>query len=91
VYLEEAELADYGSNPALLKQLSALTGGRFAPSPRQIFEHPGRSVPRTWRLWPALLTLALLLNLVELVMRKGPGVAESLRGSRPHQRETIAA
>jgi len=91
VYLEEPELADYGSNPELLRQLSLLTGGRFQPSPRQIFERPGRRVPITWQLWPALLTLALVLNLAELVMRKAPGVTEALLRSRRRQPETMAA
>jgi hypothetical protein len=30
-------------------------------------------------LWPGLLALALLLNLVELFLRKWPGLLETLR------------
>jgi hypothetical protein len=30
-------------------------------------------------LWPGLLALAILLNLIELVMRKWPSVLETLR------------
>ena len=35
------------------------------------------------RLWPGLLALALILNLIELAMRKWRGIVESFRGSRP--------
>jgi hypothetical protein len=34
-------------------------------------------------LWPALLVLALLLNLVELVLRKWRGLAEALHIRTP--------
>ena len=34
------------------------------------------------RLWPGLLAFALLLNLIELVMRKWRGILESFRGPR---------
>jgi hypothetical protein len=34
------------------------------------------------RFWPGLVALALLLNLVELLLRKGPGILAGLRGWR---------
>jgi len=34
------------------------------------------------RLWPGLLAIALLLNLIELAMRKWRGIIESIRGIR---------
>jgi Ca-activated chloride channel homolog len=74
LYRPEAELADYGSNQALLKQVSEFTGGRFQPDPKAAFNAGGRSIASTMQLWPGFLVVAILLNLVELVMRKWKGV-----------------
>jgi Ca-activated chloride channel homolog len=82
VYRQEQELTEYGSNEQLLKQVSAFTGGRFNPTPRQVFDPGGRTVASTLRLWPGLLVAALLLNLIELVLRKWRGLAASFRGKR---------
>ena len=76
LYRQEDEMADFGANPFLLKQVSAVTGGRFEPDPARVFDAAGRSVPATQELWPGLLALAVLLNLVELFMRKGKGMLE---------------
>ncbi len=92
VYRQEKELTEYGSNERLLRQISQFTGGHFNPSPRQVFDAGGRTVASTLRLWPALLVLALLLNLAELILRKWRGLAETLRGhpaARPQA--TVAA
>ena len=70
-YREERELHDYGSNPFLLRQVSDFTGGRFNPAPAQVFDPAGRAVMATLQLWPGLLGLAIMLNLAELVLRKG--------------------
>jgi hypothetical protein len=69
-YRQELEFADYGNNEALLRQIAGFTGGRYNPAPSQVFDAQGRSVPATTRLWPGLLGLAVLLNLLELVVRK---------------------
>ena len=69
-YRQEVELADYGNNEQLLRQMTGFTGGRYNPSPKQVFDPQGRSVPSTTRLWPGLLGLAVVLNLLELVIRK---------------------
>ena len=74
LYRPEAELDDYGSNVALLKQVSDFTGGRFEPSPTAVFDPGRRQIPSTVSLWPGLLGLAILLNLTELVLRKWKGV-----------------
>src|SRR5579885_668579 len=68
LYRPEAELDDYGSNAALLKQVAEFTGGRFQPDPRTVFEPGRRSIPATMQLWPGLLALAVALSLTELVM-----------------------
>jgi hypothetical protein len=78
-YREEEELADYGSNPELLKRISRFTGGRFEPTARQVFDSGGRSIASTMSLWPGLLALAVLLNLAELVNRKWKGILEFFR------------
>jgi len=74
LYRPEAELADYGSNEALLKQVAEYTGGRFQPDPSAVFSGGGKSISSSLRLWPGLLGLAVLLSLAELVMRKWKGV-----------------
>ena len=43
LYRPEAELADYGSNEALLKQVAEFTGGRFQPDPKDVFEPGSRT------------------------------------------------
>jgi Mg-chelatase subunit ChlD len=74
LYRPEAELGDYGSNEALLKQVAEFTGGRFQPDPKNVFEPGRRSVESSMQLWPGLLALALAMSLAELVMRKWKGM-----------------
>jgi Ca-activated chloride channel family protein len=70
LYLPEAELTSYGADTGLLRQISAYTGGRFNPEPKQVFDPGSRSLPSSLRLWPALLILAIVLNLAELAWRR---------------------
>jgi Ca-activated chloride channel homolog len=79
LYREEQELRQYGSNQALLRRVAAYTGGRFAPSPNQVFDAAGRAIPSTMSLWPGLLGLAIALNLAELIIRKWRGIMDTLR------------
>ena len=74
LYRPEPELADYGSNEPLLRQVAAFTGGRFQPDPRSVFDAGPRSIASTLQLWPGFLALAIGLTLIELVMRKWKGV-----------------
>jgi hypothetical protein len=74
LYRPEAELAEFGTNQALLKQVAEFTGGRFEPDPKALFEAGRRSIASTMQLWPGLLALAILMNLVELILRKWKGV-----------------
>jgi Ca-activated chloride channel family protein len=90
LYRQESELSDYGSNDILLKSIAQSTGGRFNPSVRQLFDNSGLSIDSTLRLWPGLLALALLLNLIELCLRKWGGIVESFR-HQPATSERIAA
>ncbi|MCC6861313.1 MAG: VWA domain-containing protein [Bryobacterales bacterium] len=79
LYLEEAELSDYGSNDFLLKELASATGGKFNPRVPEMFDSGGRTVASVMELWPGLLALAIALNMAELILRKWRGVLESLR------------
>ena len=77
-YRQEDEMAEYGNNVELLRQIAAATGGRYNPSARQVFDPGSRSIRATMEIWPGLLALAVLLNLAELVLRKWKGVLEAL-------------
>jgi len=90
LYRQESELSDYGSNEVLLKSIAQSTGGRFDPSVRQLFDSGGKYIESTLRLWPGLLALAVLLNLIELVMRKWRGIIESIRGVRETESRVAA-
>ncbi|HYA18632.1 MAG TPA: VWA domain-containing protein [Bryobacteraceae bacterium] len=90
LYRVESELTDYGSNEALLKSIAQATGGRFNPSPSDLFDAGGKYVESSLRLWPGFVALAILLNLIELVLRKWKGIIEGLLG-RPSQETRLAA
>ncbi|MCB1020798.1 MAG: VWA domain-containing protein [Acidobacteria bacterium] len=70
-YRENLELDVYGSNPALLEAIASATGGHVNPAPADVFRTDDRAVETSWNLWPGLLALAILLNLLELLARKG--------------------
>ncbi len=70
-YVPEQELLDQGSDEFLLREIASYTGGRFNPSPAQVFDTGGRSQPSSMRLWPLFLAAAIGFNLAELIMRKG--------------------
>ena len=82
LYRQESEMTDYGSNQALLRSISEATGGRFNPPLNKAFDPGGHFIDSTMQLWPGLLAMAILLNLVELALRKWRGVIESIRGPR---------
>lgn len=82
-YRQETELQEHGANEFLLRQIAAATGGRYNPRPADVFDPGGRTMAATMELWPGLLGLALLLNLAELLLRKGKGVLEWWRERRP--------
>ncbi|MBV8070164.1 MAG: VWA domain-containing protein [Acidobacteriaceae bacterium] len=78
-YREPPETHDYGSNEALLKQISNFTGGRFNPSPASVFDAGGRTINTAWQLWPGLLGLAIALTLGELLARKSSSLTQLFR------------
>jgi hypothetical protein len=79
LYRLEEELADYGANELLLRQIAGATGGRFNPPVRSLFDAGGRSIRSVMELWPGLLGLAILLNLAEVFLRKWRGLVQVLR------------
>jgi uncharacterized membrane protein len=92
LYRQEEELVEYGSNPELLRRIAEFTGGRFQPSPSQVFDSGGQSIRSTLELWPGLLALAIVLTLGELLNRKWKGVVEFFRSRpRPAQGESKTA
>ena len=76
LYRQESEMTDYGSNQALLRSISEATGGRFNPPLNKAFDPAGHFTDSTMRLWPGLLAIAVLLNLIELALRKWRGTKE---------------
>ena len=70
-YRQNSELSRYGSDTQLLQTIADATGGRTNPAPEDLFAAGGRAIERWMDLWPALLVLAILLNLLELLARKG--------------------
>jgi hypothetical protein len=71
-----AAQADRGSHEASLRWMSSFTGGRFNPSPADVFKPDGRTVSLFLPLWPALIFFALGLILLEII----PGM---IRRTRP--------
>jgi Ca-activated chloride channel family protein len=85
LYLQEEELSSYGADEHLLRRVAAFTGGRFEPPVERLFDSTGRAVPRNLRLWPALLALAIVFNLAEIMVRKlqfrGRATPSPMRGA----------
>ena len=86
LYRQESELADFGSNETLLKSIAQSTGGRFNPPVAQLFESGDKFTESSMRLWPGLLALAVLLNLIELGLRKWRGIAEGFLQKKADER-----
>jgi len=59
-------------NLPLLRTLSEQTGGALAPRPEEIFRARGDAGLRTTSLWPVCTGLALLLFLLDILVRRAP-------------------
>ncbi len=79
LYRQQPEFDDYGSNEALLKEISSFTDGRFDPPLSGIFDSRGQSNFVLWQLWPACLALAIGLTIAELIARKWSGLTARFR------------
>jgi hypothetical protein len=79
LYRQQQESDDYGSNEAVLAQISGMTGGRFNAPPDSVFNAGGKYIYTSWRLWPALLALAIAFSMAELIVRKWSGLVRVFR------------
>jgi Ca-activated chloride channel family protein len=70
-YRESDETKPQAINTPLLAEISRVTGGRMHPSIEQLLNNKGAMVRERQALWPYWLALALLLNFVEVALRKG--------------------
>jgi len=70
-FQEAEETKPQAVNTALLGEISRITGGRMRPSIAQLLSNKGASVRERSALWPYWLMLALLLNFLEVALRKG--------------------
>ena len=70
-YREAEEMKPQAVNTALLSEISRVTGGRMHPSMDQLLNDKGSLVRERKPLWPYWLILALVLNLLEVALRKG--------------------
>jgi len=70
-YRESSETKPQAVNTTLLGEISRVTGGRMHPSIDQLLTDKGSLVRERKPLWPYWLILALLLNILEVALRKG--------------------
>jgi uncharacterized membrane protein len=80
-----AEIATGQADEEMLKQVAALTGGRFLTSPEDSVPLDGTGVARHVELWPYLLTAFVFLCVADVVIRRWEnvlGLAEALRPGR---------
>jgi len=70
LYRNDQELDDAGPNAPLLQSVSEVTGGRFNPGLRSIFDPNGHIAVRKVQLWPELVAVALVLFLVNWIPRR---------------------
>ncbi len=64
------ELRIQPTNTALLKEVANVSGGSFNPEPSQLFERHGESTTRPTPLGPWLLTLAAILVVLDVALRR---------------------
>jgi hypothetical protein len=64
------ELRIQATNDALLREISTISGGRFNPDAKEVFERPGIRTTRPTELWPWLLTFSALLLVLDVALRR---------------------
>jgi Ca-activated chloride channel homolog len=69
-YRELEETQARAVNGTLLGEISRITGGRVRPSVDEILSGGDDSIKESRALWPYILGFALLLNLLELAIRR---------------------
>jgi hypothetical protein len=58
------------TNDDLLRAIAESSGGAYAPDPTEILEPPAATVARTTLLWPFLLTVAAVLFVIDVAVRR---------------------
>ncbi|MDB5385166.1 MAG: von Willebrand factor type domain protein [Planctomycetaceae bacterium] len=64
------ELRLRATNEALLKDIAAASGGKYEPTLDEVFAPSDRTAQRPTPLWPWLVTLATLLLVVDVFLRR---------------------
>jgi hypothetical protein len=64
------ELRIRPTNESLLQEVARVSGGQFNPQPSDIFQNTNRRIDRPEPLWPTLLTLAAILLVVDVALRR---------------------
>lgn len=57
-------------NDELLKSIARVSGGKFKPTPSEVFESDARTAADVTPLWPLLLKIALLLFVLDVALRR---------------------
>ena len=70
-YRDTDELAQREVNLPLLAEITRVTGGSLHPTLKQLLDDRQAWVRERRPLWPYWLVLALLLNFLEVALRKG--------------------
>ncbi len=70
-FRESQETKSQAVNGPLLSEISRVTGGRVRPTIDQMLSDRGSEVSERRPLWPFWLMLALVLNFLEVAIRKG--------------------
>jgi hypothetical protein len=64
------ELRIRPTNDNLLQQIASVSGGKFSPTPKEVFQPDGRFATRPLPLWPFLLTAAAMLLVLDVMLRR---------------------
>ena len=83
-----AEYLSVGPDTALLQRLAAATGGRADPPPTAVFDSDGRTIRFTTELRSPLFLLALLLFVLDVLLRR---IRLGRAGSTPFARRARGA
>jgi Ca-activated chloride channel homolog len=67
---------DSTSSREELRQIAKLTGGNFYANPASRPVWSAKKIPVRTNLWPALVAFAIMLNLVELALRKSHSISK---------------
>ncbi len=70
-YREAQEMKPQAVNLALLSEISRVSGGRVRPTIEQLLSDKGAMLSERQPLWAYWLVLALILNFLEVAIRKG--------------------